>query len=351
MSEIGEEATPAAVPATGSPLKPIVLKLTSKPAAQEEQTMSSDPVEDPLSTADNPIESGDTIDKSASEETMGADETTTTADDTVKVTDTTVEDDAAKVEEEVKASEESKMETGEVSEKPALVPNPIPAAAAKNVESNAMDTEEQLFYESVKDLEAETVEEPATKPADEEVSKPGEEQVEKPAENPTIEKDVEMQEEADAFADMDQLDYEDGVEDMIEINTDDISFDDPPKPTSEPKFKSKPITAPVADNGLTPGTIITGNGITGTIGPTSTTVTDSKEVAGTIIQFNDENVLFEFSADGCRGLIGVVKTKHLKIPGKVFVSGSTKDMIKFIKVCSGSFQNITIYLFFFSPVI
>ena len=426
MSEIGEEAAPAAVPATASPLKPIVVKLTSKPAAQEEQVVSADPDEDPLSTK-GPNESEDNIDsylviptedtksadgetksadeeskaadeetkvadeevktadeeaktadeeakavdgeaksadeeamsaeeaksadeeaKAADEETKAVDETTKTADedtkaadetsmtteDPVKLTDSTAEADATKVEEEVKAAEEPEMETTEVSEKPALVLNPIATAAAKNVESDPMETEEKLFYESVKDLETETAEEPATKPADEAVTKPVEEPVKELADNPTVEKDVEMQDEVVAEGvDMDELDYdEDVVEDMIEINTDDISFDEPPKPTT---FKSKPITAPVADG--TPGTIITGNGITGT---TSTTATDAKEVTATIIQFNDENVLFEFSADGCRGLIGVVKTKNLKIPGKVFVSGSTKDMIKFIKVCTDVLKNI-----------
>ena len=34
------------------------------------------------------------------------------------------------------------------------------------------------------------------------------------------------------------LDDEDGVEDMIEINTDDISFEEPPKTTSKPKLRS-----------------------------------------------------------------------------------------------------------------
>lgn len=361
MSEIGEEAAPAAVPATGSPVKPIVVKLTSKPAAQEEQAVSADPDEDPLSTMDNPIASEDNVEKPVDEDTKAADEQTkaadeetkaadetTTATDVIKLTDSTVEADAAKVEDEVKAAEESNMETTEVSEKPALVLNPIATTADKNVESDAMETEEKLFYEEVKDLEAEAVEEQSTKPADEADTKQGEEQVEEPAENPAVEKDVEMQEEVGALGDMDELDYEDGVEDMIEINTDDISFDEPPKPTSEPKFKPKPITAPAADNGLTPGTIITGKGITGTFGSTSATVTDAKEVTGSIIQFNDENVLFEFSADGCRGLIGLVKTKHLKIPGKVFVSGSTKDMIKFIKVRCSLYQTKPLHFTLFS---
>ena len=341
VSEIGEEAAPAVVaPATASPLKPIVLKLTSKPVAQEDQTMSADPLADPLSTTENPIESENKTEEPAKEDSVAADDIAKT-DEAVKMTDTQLEAGVktagreVEATEEVKTADESKMETSEVSDTPALVPNPVAVAAAKDVESDAMDTEERLFYESVKEAESETVQDTSTKPADEADTKQGKEQPEEATENPTAEKDIGM--------DMDKLDYDDdGLEDMIEVNTDDISFDEPPKPTSEPRFKAKPITAPDKDTGLTPGSVITGNGITGTIGSASTTVSDSKEVTGTIMQFNEEHVLFEFSADGCRGLIGVVKTKHLKIPGKVFVSGSTKDMIKFIKVCHFVLENILI---------
>ena len=215
--------------------------------------------------------------------------------------------EAAEASEEVKNADESKMETNEETETPALVQNPFAAAAGetKNVESNAMDTEERLFYESVKDSEAETAEETAAKPGDEVDSKPVEQQTDEP--------------ERDDGLDMDKLDFEeDGDEDMIHISTDDISFDEPPKPTSEPKVKAKPISAPDTDNGFKSGT-----------------------VTGTIIQFNDEHVLFEFSAKGCRGLIGVVETKHLWIPSKPTVSGSAKDIITFIKVC---YQSLPLFL-------
>ena len=89
---------------------------------------------------------------------------------------------------------------------------------------------------------------------------------------------------------------------MIEINTDDISFDEPPKQASEPKFKPKPITAPkpiAASVGTNGSTDTKGAGM----------ADKAKEVTGTVIQFNEENILFEFSMDGCRGVIGVVKTQ------------------------------------------
>ena len=164
MTEIGEEAAPAAVPAAASPLKPIVLKLTSnKPPAQEEQATTADSAEDPLKTADNAVQS--------------ADEPVKSADEPVKTTDTMEETEAAD-------------ESSEASGKPAMVLNPIAVAAAKKAEStDAMDAEEKLFYEAVKD------------PSEEEPAKEAEEKQ-------TTEKDVPMEEEVDpmdAIADPDEL--------------------------------------------------------------------------------------------------------------------------------------------------
>ena len=254
-----------------------------EPVGEEDKTMSADPLDDSVA-ADEATKPVDNVEKdgkeiASAEEIKAAEE--------------------AEASEGVKTTDDSKMETIEEAETPALVQNPFAAAAGetKNVESNAMDTEERLFYESVKDPAAETAEETAATPGDEADSKPVEQQTDEP--------------ERDNGLDMDKLDFEeDGDEDMIHISTDDISFDEPPKPTSEPKFKAKEISAPDTDNGFKSGT-----------------------VTGTIIQFNDEHVLFEFSAKGCRGLIGVMETKHLWIPSKPTVSGSAKDIITFIKVC------------------
>ena len=169
VAEIGEEAAPAAVPAAASPLKPIVLKLTSnKPPAEDAAT-----AEDPLKT----VESADELAKSADEQAKSADEQVKSADEPVKTTEAVEETETA----------------GEASEKPAMVLNPIAvAAAAKKAEStDAMDAEEKLFYEAVKDPSEEV--------------EPSEETEEKQ----TTEKDVQMEEEEvdpmDAIADPDEL--------------------------------------------------------------------------------------------------------------------------------------------------
>ena len=65
----------------------------------------------------------------------------------------------------------------------------------------------------------------------------------KPQEPP---KEAEPQQEPEPQEEPDEAE-----EDMIEIDTDDIYFEEQPKPTSEPKFK--PITAPVSDSADTKG--------------------------------------------------------------------------------------------------